>query len=199
MDMMYSNVLSGQSLDIVGKIIQAIEYDDQGNKIGFIEGKVDNVRFSNGFPVLMVGNKMVLPAHIMNVSEKPMLIGAQITAMAGAANEADRLRTGTITDIKVMAGKFYAVLEVEEKEEREDENGEPFTVTVKKKFDVHIEDLDELIQGIRSVGGKVRTLLGDGIVLSMYVNNQGQVIMRVDLGGTDTANVEIKFSDLKLL
>jgi hypothetical protein len=198
MELMYSNVLSGQSLDIVGKVIQAIEYDEAGIPIGFIEGRVDNVRFSNGFPVLMVGSKLVLPAQIMNISDNPMLIGQKIWAIAGSNTVQDKLRFGTITDIKVMAGNFYAVLEVIEQDEVKDDEGNVTVQTVRRLFDVRIDDIDELVQGTRITGERVRTLLGEGTVLSMFLNELGHVMVRVDLG-EDRSDVEVKFSDLKLL
>ena len=90
-----SNIATSQSLGLIGKYIQSVVYEN-GNPVGYIEGKVDHVKFENGSPVFVVGNKDVYPADVAGVSDTPMLLGKVITSDLG---------THPITNVTFVQGK----------------------------------------------------------------------------------------------
>ncbi|MDR2899100.1 MAG: hypothetical protein LBU94_02180, partial [Clostridiales bacterium] len=73
-----SNIETSQSLELIGKYIHSIKYDNEGKPIEYIEGKVDFVKFDNGRPILVVGNNLVKPADVAGISDQNMLIGKEV-------------------------------------------------------------------------------------------------------------------------
>jgi hypothetical protein len=73
-----NNVLNSQNISLIGRHIQGILEDGEGNAIGFIEGKVDYVDFSSSPPALIVGNDRVNPGNILSVADGPLVIGRSV-------------------------------------------------------------------------------------------------------------------------
>lgn len=91
-----NNDVVAQAITLVGKTIQGILMDDKAeNALGYIEGKVDYVKFVNGVPVLSVNGKDVKLYEVVSVSDKNLLIGQDVDVYLDATNTA----TGKITDI----------------------------------------------------------------------------------------------------
>jgi len=74
-----SNLANSQSFNMIGKVIQAITLNANLEPSGFVEGKVDYVKFaSNGGTILVVGDKEIFPSEVVSVGEQNMLIGKLI-------------------------------------------------------------------------------------------------------------------------
>jgi flagellar basal-body rod modification protein FlgD len=82
----------------VGKWVQAFLTNDNGDVTEYVEGKVDYVRTNSGKPILVIGNKEVLPSEVVSISDKPFLLGKTI----GVTSPDDQR---TISGIKIVAGK----------------------------------------------------------------------------------------------
>ena len=77
-----SNIATSQSLGLIGKYIQSVVYEN-GKPVDYIEGKVDHVKFDNGSPIFVVGNKDVYPADVAGVSDTNMILGRKVTTELG--------------------------------------------------------------------------------------------------------------------
>lgn len=82
-----NNDVVSQAITLVGKTVQGILMDDKAqNAIGYIEGKVDYVKFVNGVPVLSVNGKDVKLYEVVSVSDKTLLIGQDVDVYVDANN-----------------------------------------------------------------------------------------------------------------
>lgn len=79
LNQIHSSILTQQSLSLIGRYVQSIIYDANGYPIDYVEGKVDYVKFQNGVPVLVVGNRNVFPADVTGVSDGNIIIGRNVT------------------------------------------------------------------------------------------------------------------------
>ena len=90
-----SNIATSQSLGLIGKYIQSVVYEN-GKPVDYIEGKVDYVKFDNGSPIFVVGNKDVYPADVAGVSATNMILGRTVTSELG---------THQISNVSFVQGK----------------------------------------------------------------------------------------------
>lgn len=92
-----SEVVS-QAMSLIGKTIQAILMDENvENATGYIEGKVDFVKFVDGVPILSVNGKDVNLYEVVSVSENTLLIGKEVTI---AVKDGENFK-GTISEINI--------------------------------------------------------------------------------------------------
>lgn len=92
-----SEVVS-QAMSLIGKTIQGILMDENAqNATGYIEGKVDFVKFVDGVPILSVNGKDVNLYEVVSVSEDTLLIGKEITIVN---KEGEKLK-GEISEINI--------------------------------------------------------------------------------------------------
>lgn len=76
-----NNIVVNQSLALVGKTIQGFNYDKDLKPTGFVEGKVDYVKFdAQGKPILVIGDKEIYGEYVTSVSDKNMLLDKNIKA-----------------------------------------------------------------------------------------------------------------------
>lgn len=101
-DSINNNLLLSQMMDLVGKYVQAITVDSQGNPKGFIEGKVDYVRLDGDVPVLVVGENEVLPYEIASVGTQPLLLGRSIEADIYVDGAIKRI-SGTVDKVTITS------------------------------------------------------------------------------------------------
>jgi len=80
LETMNGNIFTQQALDLVGRTIQAITFNSAGEADGFVEGKVEYIRFTGSTPILVVGDKEVFPQEVVSVAEENMLIGKTVKA-----------------------------------------------------------------------------------------------------------------------
>lgn len=112
----YSSLSVSQHMALVGKHIQAISSDSEGNPI-FVEGKVDYVKFYNNQALLVVGDKEVYGPEVMSVSEGMLLLENQISATKKneATGEYDSyIDGGTITGVKMTDKDVYLIVDGKE-------------------------------------------------------------------------------------
>ncbi|MCL2604361.1 MAG: hypothetical protein FWD90_07775 [Defluviitaleaceae bacterium] len=64
--------------DMVGRTIQALLHNAQGDVTDFVEGKVNYIKISGNQSVLVVGNREVFPWEVASVADGPILIGSQL-------------------------------------------------------------------------------------------------------------------------
>ena len=93
-----SNIATSQSLGLIGKYVQSVVYEN-GKPVDYIEGKVDYVKFENGSPIFVVGNKDVYPSDVAGVSDTKMLLGRMVTS------ELDANDSHAITGVEFVLGK----------------------------------------------------------------------------------------------
>ncbi|MCL2572967.1 MAG: hypothetical protein FWE34_00265 [Defluviitaleaceae bacterium] len=70
--------LVNQNLALVGRFVQAIMTDAQGNATGFIEGRVEYIDFSGNPPLLIIGNDAIHLGQVLSVADQAMIIGRPI-------------------------------------------------------------------------------------------------------------------------
>lgn len=93
-----NSAVVSQAMSLIGKTIQGILMDDElKNAIGYIEGKVDFVKFVDGVPILSVNGKDVNLYEVAAVSENTLLIGQEISAEI----KGEETVKGTISEIVI--------------------------------------------------------------------------------------------------
>jgi len=102
---------SSQNIGLIGKTIQAIISDDQGNPTDFVEGKVDYVKFGGSQPILMVGDKEIYASEVLSVADQNMLIGKTISVDTSTADETPNYAEGTISGVNIQNGAPYLVVD----------------------------------------------------------------------------------------
>ena len=95
-----------QSLALVGRTVQAITTDRFGNAVGFVEGEVEFVDFTAGFPTLAIGNERVQVGEVVSIGSENMIIGRSV----GYFNDANVRQNGVITAINIRGEHAYAVI-----------------------------------------------------------------------------------------
>jgi len=97
----YDSMAVSQNMALVGKYVQAIAEDIDGNPI-YIEGKVDSVKFNNGQVVLVIGDKEIFGREVVSVADGMRLLGSEISIMEKdeATGEYGLYVQGGITNIR---------------------------------------------------------------------------------------------------
>ena len=75
-----------QNLALVGRYVQAVMTDAQGNPTRFIEGRVEYIDFSGNPPLLIIGNDAVHLGQVLSVANSRMIIGHDIGVSDGSGN-----------------------------------------------------------------------------------------------------------------
>ncbi len=106
------SVNTSQILSLVGKFIQAVTLTDKLEPTGYVEGRVDYVKFSTekgkeGLPILVIGDKEVLAQEIISVANDDSL---KLKGRALSYDKAGTLVPGTIDNIAVINKKVYLVV-----------------------------------------------------------------------------------------
>lgn len=108
--MINNNLATSQHMDLVGQYAQFIQREDNkpdGDIVGFVEGKIDSIKFSSDGVFIMVGANELSMGDIVGISRESLLIGRTITGTTTTNN----LITGEIRDFNVVNGKIHLVLE----------------------------------------------------------------------------------------
>lgn len=99
-----------QTMNLIGKNIQAILVDKDGNATSFVEGKVDFVKFADGIPILTVNGKEVYASEVICVSENKLLLGQNINTQTTNEDGTITEASGTITNIVFTDNKAFIEL-----------------------------------------------------------------------------------------
>ncbi|GHU76746.1 hypothetical protein FACS1894188_09740 [Clostridia bacterium] len=111
MKSIYTSLATSQNMALVGKYVQAITVDANMNPTGFVEGRVDYVKFANNQTILVVGNKEIFGQEVTSIGEDKMLLGKEVTyAVKGADGEYTNT-TGTISDVKIEGSNSYLIVD----------------------------------------------------------------------------------------
>lgn len=97
------NIVNSQAVDLVGKYIQALTVDDDGNIKDYVEGKVDYVTFVNDAPVLHIGGKEVYSSDVMSVGSENMLLNKEVTY---ATSDTETV-TGKVNSVDISGENIY--------------------------------------------------------------------------------------------
>jgi hypothetical protein len=103
-----NNIVTQQNLALIGRYVQAVEVDNDGEITAFHEGRVDHVRFDvNGTPVLIIGTTEVRGGNILSIGDGMRLIGRQLSAERMTQTGDYELVTGRITGVNFRYGNAY--------------------------------------------------------------------------------------------
>ncbi|MDR1532560.1 MAG: hypothetical protein LBS62_10360 [Clostridiales bacterium] len=117
MNNLNNSIVAQQNVALLGKYIQAITIDSEGNAGEFVEGKVDYVKFaSDGTPILVVGEKEVYSYEVQAVSEDNgvTLIGKEIGYETLDEEGETVIATGLIENINIKDNVAYLVVDGQE-------------------------------------------------------------------------------------
>lgn len=157
-----------QAMAMIGKTIQGIKLDENMKAVGYIEGKVDFIKFENGLPVLSVNGKDVYLGEVVAVSENTLLIGSNISAAIG--EEDKDVVSGAIEDIVLKDDKVFVKIQGVEKE-------------------VELENIGSLVSSISLVGQEVTAGDVSGKVDGVIIKDK-KVYLQV-------GDKEISYEDIK--
>ena len=107
----YAAVANARNQGYVGKYIQALLMDKDGNVIDFVEGKVDYVKQNGAVSVLVVGNKEVFPNEVASVSERPLLLGTKVNVLVTENGTNKLIEDAIINNVTIKGGKAFLEIE----------------------------------------------------------------------------------------
>lgn len=157
-----------QAMSMIGKNIQGIKLDDNMKPTGYVEGKVDFVKFVEGIPVLSVNGRDVYLGEVVAVSENTLLIGSDINAAIG--EDGKETIGGKIEDIILKEDKIFVKIQGYEKE-------------------VELEDIGSLVSSI--------SLVGQNITAGDITGKVDGVIIRDKKVYLQVGDKEVSYKDIK--
>ncbi|MBS5793564.1 MAG: flagellar hook assembly protein FlgD [Lachnospirales bacterium] len=163
-----NSAMVSQAMGLIGKTIQGIRVDDKLNPVGYIEGKVDFVKFVEGIPVLSVNGRDVYLGEVVAVSENTMLIGSEINAAVG--EDGKDVISGKIEDILLEDDKILVKIEGSDKE-------------------IEIEEIGSLVSSLSLIGQDVTAGEVSGKVDSVIIRDK-KVYLQI-------GDKEVSYKDIK--
>lgn len=108
-------LLTSENVNLVGKTIQAIIVDLDGNSTDFIEGVVDYVKFENGNAILSVNNNDIYAGEVLSISDDNMIIGKDINIkLYDQDTDSFNYSSGKVQEIVFQDNNAYAVINLED-------------------------------------------------------------------------------------
>lgn len=163
-----NSAMVSQAMGLIGKTIQGIRVDDKLNPVGYVEGKVDFVKFVEGIPVLSVNGRDVYLGEVVAVSENTMLIGSEVNAAVG--EDGKDVISGKIEDILLEDNKIFVKLEGSDKE-------------------IELEEIGSLVSSLSLVGQNVTAGEVSGKVDGVIIRDK-KVYLQV--GGKEVSYKDVK-------
>jgi flagellar hook assembly protein FlgD len=146
-----NNVANSQTMALIGQNVQAIKRGEDDKALGFVEGKVEFVRFNNGIPMLVIGDNEIFPSEVIAVSgDKPLLQGQPLSILVSG-----QLTSGKITGINIADEKAFVQIE--------DLQG--------GRHQAEIGAIDVFTEAIRSIGRNVTGTIVTGTGVETEVRN----------------------------
>ena len=172
-------VANARDIGLIGRYVQAIVADSDGNPTAFIEGPVEFVRFTGGQAVLMVNGREVFADEVFSVSDRSMVLGQSISSTTLTATGATTVQ-GTIRDISINGntGRAY--------------------VNFVEGGNAHIRRIDNLVEALQFIGRHVThptydfagmvdaVSLTNGYVNLHVGNNTMDLLLFRETGGAQT-------------
>ncbi len=94
-----STINMAQNLNLIGKSVQCYTYDAEGIPNGYVEGKVDSVKFKEGQAILVIGNQEVPASSTFSFSEtdatvigKEIMLGEEKYPITGVTVTGDSVK-----------------------------------------------------------------------------------------------------------
>lgn len=172
MSLINSNLATSQHLELVGQYAQFVEREDNkldGDIIGFVEGKIDSIKFDPDKGVLLiVGTQELSMSNIVGISSEALLIGKTIT---GTTTTNELVTDGIIKSVDVRNGDLYLVVE---------------------EGAIYIKNVTHVTDSLRHVGTEITHGKTKGIVDSVKIK-AGVPYLVVDDGTED--RTEISYLD----
>ena len=163
-----NSAMVSQAMGLIGKTIQGIRVDDKLNPVGYVEGKVDFVKFVEGIPVLSVNGRDVYLGEVVAVSENTMLIGSNVNAAVG--EDGKDVISGKIEDILLEDNKIFVKLEGSDKE-------------------IELEEIGSLVSSLSLVGQNVTAGEVSGKVDSVIIRDKK---VYLQIGGKEVFYKDVK-------
>lgn len=162
------NLVVSQAMALIGKTVQAITLDKDSNPNGFIEGKVDTVKFVAGVPVLSVNGKDVYTYEVVSVADETRLIGKPITAEY-KNTETGSMETveGTISDVSFDKDTVYLLI---------------------GNRKVAVKDIDSVSTALSYIGKNIESETVSGVVDSVKIKDKESYLV--------VGDKEVKLTDL---
>ena len=154
MQNMHNTLLTSQTMALIGQYVQAVTVDSNFNPTGFIDGRVDSVKFSGGQPILVVGGREVFAPEVISVGSERALIGRYITYTR--LND-DTERSGAVTNVRFAGDNVFLVVGSDE---------------------VRINTLNHAMEALTFVGRDIRHGTISGEVTDVVIRS-GVVFLRV--------------------
>lgn len=164
---MDNSAMVSQAMSLIGKTVQGIRVDDELNPVGYIEGKVDFVKFVEGIPVLSVNGRDLYLGEVVSVSDDTLIIGSEVDAVV---NESSETVKGNIENILLEDDKIYVKIEGN-----------------KNKFE--IKDIGSLVSSLSLVGKEVKSGDISGKVDGVIIKD-GNVYLKV-------GDKEVSYTDVE--
>jgi flagellar hook assembly protein FlgD len=154
-----NNTANARDVSLVGRHIQAITIDAQGNVTGFVEGVVDFIRFDGANTILMVNGQEVFPGEVFTISEESLLKGRRLEAFILNSNGTAETVEGEILGIHVSNNRAF----VDVGGRRIPLERIDFLIEALQLVNTHVDRLD--------VSGNVKFIQLRGGMPYMYVDN----------------------------
>jgi hypothetical protein len=164
-----NNIFTHQNLALIGQNVQALTRNERGEVTGYVEGKVEYLRFGGSAPMLVIGDREVFPQEVISVSSSPLLLGRQITVEVAGESF-----TGPILGISIVNDKAFV---------RVGEN------------QAEIGAIDTFTEAVQSVGRTVTGTIITGEGVTAQARTVTGPIQRVIVGGGGNVFVEIQTVD----
>ncbi|MCL2016028.1 MAG: hypothetical protein FWG68_07245 [Defluviitaleaceae bacterium] len=158
-----NGVANARDLGLIGRYVQAILADENGNPSEFIEGAVEFVRFISGEAVLMVNGREIFSSEVFSVSDGPLVVGRALTSRSINADNTLSAFDGIVAGISVVNGNAM--------------------VDFTNGNSARVNRIDQLVEGLQLVGRTVTHNLEDfdGVV-SRVLLQQGDVFLQIGNG-----------------
>lgn len=159
----YDSMSVSQNMALVGKYIQAITVDANGDPI-FVEGQVDYVKFYNNQALLVVGDKEIYGKEVTSVADKKLLLEEKVSV--NRKNEVteeyeEYVKNGVISDVKFKDDNVYLVVDGKE---------------------VKIDNISYVTEAIRYVGKDLTSGTVKGKITDVIIQD-GKTYLQVKTSG----------------
>ena len=172
---MHSTLMTSQSLALVGRYIQSVIRNSEGMAIEYIEGRVDHIRFENGRPILVVGNRDVNPGNVSAVADGRIILGRNINV--------SEFGTGVINSIDFLGGRAQIAGTFRDNEGN-----------YVQRF-IPLESITHLSEALRHENATVTHGNLRGEVSGIHIRN-GHVYIRIEHGG-DPAFTDVRWTNFR--
>jgi len=177
------NLSIAQNLSLIGRYIMAVTRGADGRPNGFVEGRVDQIRFDDiGNPILIVGNREILGTEVIAVTEPTgvrRIIGHEIFVPNSDAS-GDPFVSRTIQDIRFIRGETAqedrVVVVVEDGEHNIRNIGFTFDAINMIDRPITHENISGTVHSVRLIGG-----LPYLVVHSSVDDGSGNMVLQEDI------------------